>query len=200
MAALVAMTTILAMGVAGVSTASAAEPKEFNAGSTESVSSARARAQGVPVSQSNGLSKLPVYRVYNPNSGLHHYTVNAGERDSLVKLGWRNEGTSFNGATGQGAVPVYREYNPNDGNHNWTMNKVEHDHLVSIGWRNEGVAWHVALSASTNVYRLYNPTPFKTVNGRGNGGSEHVYTTNYAEYLSVQKAGWRGEGVAWKSL
>nr|WP_276310766.1 hypothetical protein [Bifidobacterium simiarum] len=29
---------------------------------------------------------------------------------------------------------------------------------------------------------------------------EHVYTMSYGEYVAVQRAGWRGEGVAWKSL
>ncbi|KFI47929.1 hypothetical protein [Bifidobacterium biavatii] len=136
---------------------------------------------------------VAVYRVYNRNSGLHHYTTSKGERDNLVKLGWRDEGTSFTAAAKEAAnknlKPVYREYNPNDGNHNWTMNKGEHDQLVKIGWRDEGIAWYVDSSASTNVYRLYNP----------NSG-EHVYTTSKGEYDQVGKAGWRQEGIAWKSL
>lgn len=36
-----------------------------------------------------------VYRVYNPNSGKHHYTSSIGERDSLVRLGWRDEGIGW---------------------------------------------------------------------------------------------------------
>ncbi|MBT1172701.1 hypothetical protein JS528_04910 [Bifidobacterium sp. MA2] len=144
----------------------------------------------IQVQAASAVTKQPVYRVYNPNSGLHHYTISAGERDSLVRQGWRDEHVSFNAATGSANLtPVYREYNPNDGNHNWTMNKAEHDMLVRRGWRNENIAWYVDGSATTDVYRLYNP----------NSG-EHVYTTNRAEYDSVQRAGWHGEGVAWKSL
>ncbi|MBT1167038.1 pre-peptidase C-terminal domain-containing protein [Bifidobacterium simiarum] len=134
--------------------------------------------------------KVPVYRVYNRRSGLHHYTRNASERNMLVSLGWRNEGTSFITVPGNtsGAKPVYREYNRRTGNHNWTMNKKEHDMLVRLGWKNEGVSWY-APSSGKNVYRLYN---------RHSG--EHVYTMSYGEYVAVQRAGWKGEGVAWKSL
>ncbi|WP_236023577.1 hypothetical protein [Bifidobacterium miconis] len=86
----------------------------------------------------------PVYRVYNRNSGLHHYTTSKAERDYLVKLGWRDEGTSFKAvkadASNKNLKPVYCEYNRHDDNHNWTMNKAEHDHLVKLGWKDEGVA------------------------------------------------------------
>lgn len=139
------------------------------------------------------VTAVPVYRVYDRNSGLHHYTTSEAERDHLVRLGWRDEGTSFKAAkedaSNKNLKPVYREYNPNDGNHNWTMSKAEHDHLVRVGWHDEGVAWYVDASASTEVYRLYNP----------NSG-EHVYTTSWAEYESVGRAGWHQEGVAWQSL
>ncbi|WP_165776799.1 InlB B-repeat-containing protein [Bifidobacterium simiarum] len=139
------------------------------------------------------VKQVPVYRVYNRRSGLHHYTTNKAEKDMLVRLGWRDESrkaasfiTVSKGTPG--ARPVYREYNRRTGNHNWTLNKAEHDMLVRLGWRNEGVAWY-APSSGKNVYRLYN---------RNSG--EHVYTMSYGEYVAVQRAGWRGEGIAWKSL
>ncbi|PJM74402.1 InlB B-repeat-containing protein [Bifidobacterium simiarum] len=149
--------------------------------------------------------KVPVYRVYNRNSGLHHYTTSKAENDMLVRLGWRDENhgkSSFITVSKDtpGARPVYREYNRRSGNHNWTLNKAEHDMLVRLGWKDEGIAWYTSPTGQ-NVYRLYNPKPYhKPKNGRGNGGGEHVYTTSYAEYLAVIRAGWRGEGVAWKSL
>ncbi|MBT1165571.1 glycoside hydrolase family 25 protein [Bifidobacterium simiarum] len=143
-----------------------------------------------PSTPSGSATKVPVYRVYNRHSGLHHYTRNAAERNMLVAKGWRNEGTSFVTVPGNvsGARPVYREYNRNDGNHNWTLNKAEHDMLVRLGWKDEGVAWYTP-SSGKDVYRLYN---------RNSG--EHVYTMSYGEYVAVQRAGWRGEHVAWKSL
>lgn len=39
-----------------------------------------------------GVRKIPVYRMYNPNSGWHHYTLSSYERDSLRQVGWHYEG------------------------------------------------------------------------------------------------------------
>ena len=152
------------------------------------------------------VKRVPVYRAYNRNSGLHHYTTSVVEYRSLVKRGWRGEGKSFDSVSkgAEGAVPVYREYNPNDGNHNWTTNLNEHRNLIGHGWHDEKVAWYVYSSGSksgTTVYRLYNPTKFRVGrNGKGNGGGEHVYTTSRAEYDKVGRAGWHKEGVAWKGV
>lgn len=33
----------------------------------------------------------PVYRLYNPNAGDHHYTVEIGEKDHLISVGWKYE-------------------------------------------------------------------------------------------------------------
>lgn len=138
------------------------------------------------------ITSVPVYRVYNRNSGLHHYTTSLSEKNGLMKLGWKYEGVSFNAAkqgSASGLVPVYREYDPYDGNHNWTLSKTEHDRLISLGWRNEGVAWYTDPLGTVTVYRLYNPY-----------SGEHVYTTSSDEYMQVGWAGWRQEGTAWKGL
>ena len=39
--------------------------------------------------------KVPIYRLYNPNSGRHHHTTYEGEKNSLVKIGWRYEGVGW---------------------------------------------------------------------------------------------------------
>lgn len=140
-------------------------------------------------SESVPAGSTPVYRVYNPNSGLHHYTTDSWERNHLLDQGWRSEGVAFYVSASKTDTPVYREYNPNDGNHNFTTDWYEHDFLIKMGWRSEGIAWYQSDNATNNIYRLYNP----------NSG-EHVYTTSKWEYDSVIKAGWRGEGIAWKSL
>jgi hypothetical protein len=149
-------------------------------------------AVALPVQAATGGAPVPVYRVYNRRSGLHHYTTNVSEKNALVNLGWSNEGTSFY-AVKQGSASglklVYREYNPHDGNHNWTLNKTEHDKLVKLGWKSEGVAWYTNPAGVNPVYRLYNPH-----------SGEHVYTTSASEYAQVGKAGWHKEGVAWKGL
>jgi hypothetical protein len=138
------------------------------------------------------ITSVPVYRVYNKNSGLHHYTTDLNEKNGLVRRGWKYEGVSFNAAkqnSASGLQPVYREYNPHDGNHNWTLNKTEHDKLVSLGWHNEGVAWYTDPLGTVTVYRLYN---------HHNG--EHLYTTDAGEYWSLGNYGWNQEGTAWKGL
>lgn len=149
------------------------------------MASAFAVAANASVAHADEPVIVPVYRLYNPYSGLHHYTKNKEERNALAQAGWRYENTSFNAvSTG---TPVYREYNPYNGNHNWTTNQNEHNRLVQLGWHNEGVAWHAASSGSA-VYRLYNPY-----------SGEHVYTTNATEYAKVGAAGWHKEGTAWMS-
>ena len=37
----------------------------------------------------------PVFRVYNPNDGNHHYPMNKQEKDVLISLGWQDEGLAF---------------------------------------------------------------------------------------------------------
>lgn len=87
------------------------------------------------------LSGSPVYRLYNPNAGDHHYTQSAGERDALVKLGWKYESVGWNSG---GSVPLYRQYNPNakTGTHNYTKYRGERDALVKLGWNDEGISWY----------------------------------------------------------
>ena len=88
-------------------------------------------------------SNTPVYRLYNPYGGDHHYTLSAEERDWLVGLGWCYEGVGWYSDDARG-VPLYRQYNPyaTSGTHNYTTSKVENDMLVSVGWNAEGIGWY----------------------------------------------------------
>ena len=87
----------------------------------------------------------PVFRLYNPNAGDHHYTMEANEVKTLVAYGWKDEGTGWYSASNDAdKVTVYRQYNPyanGAGSHNYTTNKAENDYLVSLGWVYEGAAW-----------------------------------------------------------
>jgi hypothetical protein len=38
---------------------------------------------------------IPVYRLYNPNDGRHHFTTSATEKSSLISIGWNDEGIGF---------------------------------------------------------------------------------------------------------
>lgn len=90
-------------------------------------------------------SSSPVYRLYNPNAGDHHYTLSSTERDRLVALGWKDEGIGWYSDTEQ-TVPVYRQYNPNamTGSHNFTTNENEDQGLRKLGWSREGIDWYAA--------------------------------------------------------
>ena len=46
---------------------------------------------------SSGISagSTPLYRLYNPNTGYHHYTTSDNERNVLLSIGWMSEGVAF---------------------------------------------------------------------------------------------------------
>lgn len=131
----------------------------------------------------------PVYRVYNPKTGLHHYTSWFPEAYYLSKNYWKYEGIAF--IQPSSGTPVYRAYNKATGNHHWTSSKKEYDYLTSHGWRAEGIAWYTGGHGSKDVYRVYNPNT-----------GEHLYTTSIDEYnhLTSYRGGWKAEGVAWESV
>ena len=74
---------------------------------------------------------VPMYRLYNPNSGEHFYTGSEAERDMLTDVGWNYEGIGWFAPTGSGE-PVYRTYNPNAGDHHYTMSWDEVEMLVDV--------------------------------------------------------------------
>lgn len=129
-------------------------------------------------------NSIPMYRLYNPNSGEHFYTQNIVEKNNLVSKGWRYEGIGWNAPTS--GAPVYRVYNKNAGDHHYTLNSYEKDNLVKKGWHYEGISWYSG--GSIQLHRLYNPN--------AKAGSHH-YTMNVSEKNNLVKHGWRYEGTAW---
>lgn len=141
----------------------------------------------VPTKAKAVVQDVPVYRIYNPNSGEHFYTMNGYERDMLKGVGWRYEGIGWRSVLS--GLEVYRLYNPNTGEHFYTMNGNERNMLRGIGWRYEGIGWHTSDSGMP-VYRVYNP----------NGGvGAHHYTVNGNERDNLRNHGWRYEGIGWYS-
>lgn len=132
---------------------------------------------------------IPIYRVYNPNSGEHLHTMNGNEKDFLVRLGWRYEGISMR-VLGSGRE-LFRIYNPNSGEHFFTLNGAERDRLKSLGWRYEGIAWHTPWTGMP-MYRVYNP------NTQGAGAHHYTMDANERDFLT--RAGWRYEGISWHTL
>lgn len=123
-----------------------------------------------------------VYRVYNPNSGEHFYTLNQGEKNGLVQAGWIDEGTGWQ-APQQGSE-VYRLYNPNAGDHHYTKDAGERDYLVKQGWISEGVSFRSG--GQKSVYRLYNKNAV---------AGAHHYTLSKAENDWLVTVGWQAEGI-----
>lgn len=142
--------------------------------------------------QAHAASSVPVYRLYNKNTGEHFYTKNSAERANLKRVGWRDEGLGWNSATSGKAV--YRVYNPNarGGDHYYTLSKYEAQSLVNKGWRwdNGGKAAFYS-GGSANLYVAYNPN--------AQSGS-HNYTTSNFEQKSLLNGGWKYGAVAWKTM
>ncbi|EME8110199.1 hypothetical protein MZM67_000142 [Enterococcus faecium] len=83
---------------------------------------------------------IPMYRMYNPNSGEHFYTQDTGERDNLRRIGWNYEGIGWQAPTSDD--PVYRLYNRYNGEHFYTLNAAERDNITKYGWKYEGIGWY----------------------------------------------------------
>lgn len=130
---------------------------------------------------------VPMYRLYNPNSGEHFYTGAYKERDVLVEAGWNYEGVAWNAPLTSGD-PVYRVFNPNSGDHHYTMDAQERDWLVGLGWQYEGVAWNSFATNGIPQYRLWNPN--------ADLGSHH-YTSSQDERNYLISLGWVPEGIGW---
>ena len=132
---------------------------------------------------------VAMYRLYNPYTGEHFYTVNANERDTLKSIGWNDEGTGWT-APVKSKTPVYRLYNPYapGGDHHYTMDVNEYNKLKDAGWRQEGIGWYSDDAKGTPLYRQYNPYAQT---------GTHNYTADKHENDVLVSKGWREEGVAW---
>jgi hypothetical protein len=135
-------------------------------------------------------TSVPMYRLYNPNSGEHFYTQNGSERNYLISIGWNNEGIGWT-APAKSSRPVYRLYNKNGGEHHYTLSKAEKNNLVSAGWSYEGIGWYSDGKQRTVLYREYNPNAFS---------NNHNYTVSRAEHANLIRLGWRDEGTAWYGM
>lgn len=116
-----------------------------------------------------------VYRMYNPNSGDHLYTMNFDEAKALYEIGWSNETGWISPSEGQ---DVYRMY---DGKYHHFVFEDEAEALKRSGWKLEGFAFKSG--GSKPVFRLYNP----------NDGN-HVLTVERKEHDALSAAGWYCEG------
>jgi hypothetical protein len=134
---------------------------------------------------------VPMYRLYNPNSGEHFYTSSTEEKEIDVAAGWNYEGVGW--VAPSTGTPVMRMYNPVAGEHHYTTNKDEADYLVTQGWNLESdCAWYSApAETGIPVYREYNPNQFAW---------NHNYTPSAEENKLLIDAGWAFEGVSWYAI
>ncbi len=131
---------------------------------------------------------VPMYRMYDPNSGEHFYTGAELERDFLMANGWSYEGVAFNFP--EEGDPVHRLYEPVSGEHLYTMDAAELSDLLAKGWEYEGVAFNSAGSDGVPQYRLHNPNAKR--------GGYH-FTGSEMERDILIEAGWIYQGIGWYS-
>ncbi len=136
--------------------------------------------------QAEDAQNIPVYRLYNPNTGEHLLTCKESERENLIILGWHDEGIGFY-ETAEGD-PVYRLYNPNGSEHHYTCSEKEVNKLVKLGWRDEGTAFNSDAAETIPVYRAYNPHAWN---------NNHNYTVSSEEQTNLINHGWQDEDTAW---
>ncbi len=135
------------------------------------------------------IPSVPMFRMYDPNSGEHFYTGSEKERDFLVNAGWNYEGVAFNFPVI--GAPVYRLYNPVTGDHLYTMDEDERAKLLAEGWNDEGVAFNSATEDCVPQYRLWNPNAVR--------GAWH-FTGSERERDYLISLGWQYQGIGWYSM
>ncbi len=133
-------------------------------------------------------ASIPMYRMYDPNSGEHFYSGAELERDFLVEAGWHYEGVGFNFP--EEGAPVHRLYDPVHGEHLYTMDEAEMNKLLAEGWNYEGVAFNSAGTDEVPQYRLHNPNAKR--------GGYH-FTGSDMERDILIEAGWEYQGIGWYS-
>ncbi len=87
-------------------------------------------------------------------------------------------------------APVYRSYAKGASKHFYSISVAEHNAAISSGYTSENVGFNgyntqgATVAGTTSVYRSYNPS-----------SQDHLYTTNFSEYIASQNAGYKLEGV-----
>lgn len=125
---------------------------------------------------------VDVYRLYNPNSGFHYFTIKAKERDILVGEGWRYESVGWKAARSGSAV--YCMYNRKNGDHIFTRLPDRRDSLKKDGFEFHGIAFYTG-DSGVPVYEICNVH-----------SGEHFYTASEKERDALVKLGWQNNGKA----
>ncbi len=141
---------------------------------------------GRPTCPKDYIEYTAVYRLYNPNSGEHFYTIDYNDVVFLVRAGWYYEGVAWNAPVEACSVtPVYRLYSPS-GDHFYTTDYYGKEYLVGLGWTYEKVAFYSDDSGQTPIYRLYNPNALQ---------GAHFFTESASDRDYLRQLGWNYEGI-----
>ena len=126
---------------------------------------------------------IPVYRVLNPSTNEHLYTIDTNEVRTLVgSYGWTYEGAAWFAPSS--GTPVYRLFQPTLGLHHYTADAYE------IGVITGQQGWKLDFSGAAafnsggdiTIYRLSN-----RISG------QHLLTTDKNEYDVLPTKGWGWE-------
>jgi Repeat of unknown function (DUF5648) len=109
---------------------------------------------------------VPLFRLYNHDSGDHFYTTDANERDrAIARSGYRSEGVACAvfaaGNARPGLTALYRLWNGDESDHFYTVDPAENNRAQSGGgYRYEGIACFVfpptgGPPGTVPLYRLY---------------------------------------------
>ena len=129
------------------------------------------------------IEPINLYRLYNPFTNRHLYTIDKNEYEHLGTIGWNQEGVAW--VTPSVGIPVKRLFHPGIDAHHFTLDMNEYNHLVANGWNSEGTLFF-SYEGETRVgkRRLFNPFDLR-----------HLYTADLNEYNILQGLGWRSEGI-----
>ena len=131
-----------------------------------------------------------MYRLYNPYSHEHLFTIDSLEKDKLASIGWSFEGSVGKVGTHGEKGGVYRLYNKTSGEHHYTMDEDEVARCVKAGWINEGVKFFSVDDGELAMYSMYNPYEKEFY---------HHYTSDAGEMAKMVHDGWRKETIKWQA-
>ncbi len=158
-------------------------------------------SQGVGLIANDDINQAggTVFRLLNPDVGVHFYTTDVDERDEFIASGnYESEGASFTSVNPsiETSEEVFRFFNETTGVHLYTTDENERDfirdNLTEFAF--EGAvfnAYETPIEGSIPVYRFFNE--FLGV---------HFYTPNAAErdFVEENLSNYESEGIAYYAL
>ena len=145
------------------------------------------------------VDETTVYRLYNPELGVHFYTTDIAERDEFTASGsYQSEGASYRSVEPsiEASEEVYRFFNETTGVYLYTTDENERENIQTNipNFTFEGAvfnAYETQVEGSIPIYRFYEPTI-----------GVHLYTPSEVERDSVQAnlPNYNFEGIAYYAL